>query len=332
MIKDFSIEWDQITLSEDVKNKEFAEDVFTGLSRMPRYISSKYFYDEKGDRLFQQIMEMEEYYLTKSELEILQNNKDYLLDYFSYNNEDFDLIELGAGDGYKTKVLLEHFINRGKAFTYMPIDISGNALKLLNNRLTDLRPQLRMKSLQGDYFEMLENLHELSNKRKVVLLLGANIGNLNEKEAISFLRAVRKNLDPGDFLLIGLDLKKDPQVILNAYNDGKGITREFNLNLLDRINRELGADFNRDNFIHYPLYNPGSGEAQSYLLSTRKQDVYISAFDLTFHLEKWESIHTEISKKYNTMEIKKLAHWAGFEIVHDFYCHRQFFVDSLWKV
>lgn len=311
-------------------DQTFAKDVEEGLSQRQKKLSSKYFYDKKGDELFQAIMRMPEYYLTDCEYHIFEQQKEEILDTIGRN--DFELIELGAGDGFKTKVLLKHFLAEEVPFVYRPVDISQNVLDILKKDLHVAWPQLAVRPLKGDYFEMLERMHSEHGQRKVVLFLGANIGNYTRKEALRFLEKFRKQLDPGDHLLIGFDLKKDPEVILKAYNDPAGITAAFNLNLLTRINRELGGNFDLDQFSHWETYQPISGETKSYLISRKEQTVEISALSKTFKFEAWEAIDVELSLKYSPFEIEALAVAAGFKVTKHFYDDRKYFVDSLWEV
>lgn len=306
----------------------FAKDIADGLARTPKKLSSKYFYNKKGDKLFQEIMNMPEYYLTNCEYDIFDQQKANILN--ALGTERFSLIELGAGDGTKTKILLEYFLQQKSDFQYLPIDISQNALDLLESDLNKNFPQLNVEPMQGDYFEVLESLDDPTLGRKVVLFLGSNIGNFEPENAQVFLTALANKLNPNDMILIGVDLKKNPQTILNAYNDPAGITAAFNLNLLDRINQELGGDFVIDNYQHWESYNPATGATRSYILSKTKQSVTIEAIGKTFHFDEWEAIDVELSQKYSLREMEKLAHSTGFEIVKHFTDDRKYFVDSLW--
>lgn len=310
---------------------QFARDVMHGLSTTPKYLYSKYFYDKQGDSLFQQIMELDEYYLTRCEYEILQNHKEDLLNKFS-DSKAFDLIEFGAGDGKKTKVLLKHFLKSGADFIYKPIDISGNALKLLAEDLKKNMPELNVETLKGEYFNVLSHVESQPSRNKVVLFLGSNIGNFLKPVAEDFLTRLASSLTKGDMLLLGVDLVKDPGVIENAYNDSQGITRAFNLNLLTRINRELGGNFNLKEFEHFPLYNPVSGTARSFLISKINQSVSIEQLNASFHFQSWEPIHTEYSHKYRIEELAELAESSGFKVLKQYFDSRNYFTDGLWQV
>ena len=304
-----------------------AEDVFTGLQARNKYLSSKYFYDATGDELFQQIMHLDEYYLTRKELEIFNTHKQGILSAMD-DGKPFRIIELGAGDGLKTKVLLSYFIEQGVDFTYTPVDISGNVLEILEENLKQDIPELKIESFEGDYFDALAEISERPEK-DIVFFLGSTIGNFSQEEAERFLTKLQEFLKAGDQLFLGVDLKKDPSIILNAYNDSQGVTREFNLNLLDRINSELGANFDRDQFQHYPYYNPHTGECRSYLISKIEQEVTIG--DDTFHFREWEAIFMEISKKYDQPQLKSLASVSGFEPIDSFLDKDRWFADVLWE-
>jgi L-histidine N-alpha-methyltransferase len=313
----------------DYDNNSFMGDVLAGLSSDPKTLPSKYFYDKQGDKIFQQIMELDEYYLTRAEMDIFQTQKNEILSIFQSTNSAFNLIEFGAGDGSKTKVLLKHFQNKSADFTYLPIDISQNVLDQLMDTLNQEIPDLKTNALQGDYFEALSQLDKSNHARNIVMFLGSNIGNFTPDGAVAFLSDIREKIFKDDLLFIGIDLKKNPHDILSAYNDSQNVTKEFNLNLLRRINRELGANFDVDTFIHYPTYNPINGECLSTILSKKEQEVTIA--DQNFHFEMWESIHTEISRKYSEKQITKLAEKCGFVIEKNLLDSKKQFVDSIWR-
>lgn len=311
-------------------HQDFALDVLLGLSKCPKTLSSKYLYDAEGDRLFQQITKLPEYYLTRCEFETLQNHKHEIADLIGGN--PFNLVELGAGDGHKTEVLLEHFLKRGLDFRYVPIDISEAAVQGLVGGLARYSPHLKIEGLVAEYFNGLKWLSNLNEQHNVVLFLGSNIGNFGHSEIRVFLHSLWNALNDGDHVLIGFDLKKDIQQLLRAYNDSQGITAQFNLNLLRRINRELGGNFDLDLFQYYSTYNVLSGAIESYLVSCKKQVVYIETLSQSFDFQAWESLHTEQSHKFLKSDIIRLAQETGFKIVNQFSDSRQCFVDSLWQV
>lgn len=311
---------------------DFEYDVLEGLSNYPRSIPSKYFYDEKGNRLFQKIMELPEYYLTRSEFEILSLQKKQIIESWKLPNDAFNLAELGAGDGYKTKLLLEELQNQRCEFTYYPIDISQHILDELKASCRKSFPDVQVSPKATDYFEALEYLSTHDTHLTVTLFLGSNIGNFHLDEAIEFMKQYVKVSKPGDMMLLGVDLKKDPDIILPAYNDSKGVTAEFNMNLLERMNKELGANFIIENWKHYPIYDPQTGEATSYLMSLANQEVYFKTLGMSFTFEKFECIHTEVSKKYSVEEINRLALEGGLSVRNIFQDIEQYFTSILLEV
>lgn len=316
--------------SKTTFNQALAEVVAQGLGGKQKTLPSWLFYDENGDRIFQQIMRMPEYYPTRCEYDILQQYKDDLLRHFKGSGQSFRLIELGAGDGIKTEILLRHFVAHGSPFTYLPIDISSNALEQLSGRLTTALPGLRIQPLNKRYDDALVSLRD-NSERKVILFMGANIGNFTVPEATQFLKKTLIHLTSDDLMLIGFDLKKDPRIIHEAYDDPHGLTRSFNLNILTRLNRELGARFNPDDFSHYPYYDPETGTTKSFLISLIDQDVFIEALGKSCHFDVWETIQTEVSQKYDIEMIEKLMGITGFRIIDVYYDNQKYFCDVLVK-
>lgn len=308
---------------------KFATDVWEGLSQQPKRLYSKYFYDAEGDKLFQEIMASPEYYPTNCELEIFRDRTAELAEMMTSANAPFDLVELGAGDATKSQHLLKYLADRDTPFTYMPIDISGHILDELQVRLNNEIPQLTVSCLSGEYLDMLDRAMSLSSRRKIVLFLGANIGNMESSECIIFCKQLRERLRPGDLALIGFDLKKHPRIVRAAYDDKEGITARFNLNLLQRINRELGADFHIDQFEHYQTYDPVTGACRSYLVSLQAQRVNISGRYFNFSCD--EVIYMEISQKYSPQDIVTLAGQSGFIPIHTCYDSKGWFADVFWE-
>ena len=296
----------------------FEEEVYQGLTDFPKHLSSKYFYDELGDRLFQDIMNMPEYYLTNAEHDIFNIHKREITNLFKEGNDKFKLIELGAGDGRKTKILLEYLTKTNTNFKYQPIDISQNVLNQLEDSITNELPDVHIEPLQGTYFEILNRINIENGTKKVILFLGSNIGNLLHHQAIAFLEHVGDFMHDDDLFFVGFDQKKNPQTVLDAYNDSTGITSAFNKNILTRINRELDADFDVDKFIHWEVYDPETGTAKSYLVSKEEQTVSIKKLELNIDFKPWESIHTEISQKYDDKVVSWLAEKSGLQIVAEF--------------
>lgn len=313
-------------------SKEFARDIHNGFSQSPKQLSSKYFYDDRGSQLFAEIMNLEEYYLTDCEYEIFDTKAKEIIAAFLKDADGINLIELGAGNGLKTKLLLHQLSQQGANFEYSPIDISEEAMQSLKSHLRADYPNMKINPLTMDYFKALDILEQQADKRKVVMFLGANIGNYTQEEALDLFQQIKARLQPGDMIFTGFDLKKDPKIILKAYDDAKGITQQFNLNLLARMNKELGANFDLNAFDHYAIYEPLSGEARSYLVSLKDQDIHFDAVDKTYTFQKWELIHTEISRKFDIHQIDSMATTIGFQVVKHFKDKRQFFTDSLWQL
>ncbi len=309
---------------------QFLQDVLTGLRASPKYLHSKYLYDGQGDILFEEIMHSQEYYVTDCEMEILQTHCERLAEYIRSFFRGFDVVELGAGDATKTYHLLKCLLEVDPDFTYYPIDISTQMISQLEKTLPEKIPGLRVSGLNGDYFDMLEKASTLTEKPKIVLFLGANIGNMPPSEAEGFCSRLHKLLNKGDLVLMGFDLQKNPWVIFNAYNDQGGITREFNLNLLRRINTELDADFDLEHYEHYESYDPETGACKSYIISLKEQQVHISGHPISF--KENEYVYTETSQKYQPEQIDDLASRTGFKPLDQFFDSKRWFTDVLWEV
>lgn len=315
-------------ITNHVLNK-FSEDVLRGLRSSPKILQSKYFYDAEGDQIFQQIMATEEYYLTGCEMEIFSRQTAKLAKVFLDRYQTFDIIELGPGDATKSIYLLQYLSSRQIKYTYFPVDISPNVISNLSEELPDKIPGLAIHGLNGDYFEMIAEANERSAKRKLLLFLGSNIGNFSRPEAVKFFLTLHQCMSPGDVILIGFDLKKNPHQILAAYNDKTGITKQFNLNLLKRINRELNGNFDISQFDHYATYDPFSGACKSYLISSKNQ--HISIGNEIIYFKKNEPVYTELSQKYSIKETETLAQQTGFKQVDLFYDDNEWFVDAIWE-
>jgi dimethylhistidine N-methyltransferase len=273
-------------------------------------------------------MNCDEYYPTNCELEIFTRQTAGICDTMIGDGDAFDLIELGAGDATKSTYLLKYLLEQKADFSYLPIDISANVISYLNVTLPVTLPGLKVAGLNGDYFDMLKKAAARSDRRKVVLFLGSNIGNMPVNEAEGFCRELRNHLSPGDMVLIGIDLKKNPKTVLAAYNDKEGITKRFNLNLLERINRELEGNFNLSQFEHYPTYDPETGACKSYLISAADQQVKIGKENIQF--AKDEFIYMEISQKYSVMQTNQMAANAGFNTMDIFFDSKKWFIDTVW--
>jgi L-histidine Nalpha-methyltransferase len=308
---------------------QFLQDVQAGLSAPEKHLTSKYFYDEAGSQIFQEIMAMPEYYLTRCEFEILSTQAVEISRQLDFESL-FDVVELGAGDGSKTLELLAAWEAMGLRFRYIPIDVSAQAIADLQALVATRDLQFEVWPQIGDYFDCLRQLE--AGTDKLFLFLGANIGNYTDAHCDSLLTQIKAAMQGRDLLMIGFDLQKDAEIIQRAYDDPHGITKRFNINLLHRINRELGGHFIPDQFDFRCTYNPDNGELKSYLISRQEQQVRIDALDQAFSFAQGEAIHTELSKKYAPQEIAARAEATGFAVKANFFDPRNYFVDSLWQL
>ena len=309
----------------DRSKNEFGNDISLGLSdAIQKSIPSKYLYDEIGSELFERITLQPEYYPTKTEINILEDcSNDIIKDI----QKEIVLIELGSGSSKKTKFLFKEILKKQNHLYYFPIDISFNFLNSVVSHLECSFKNVIVKGIPDEYISginnckriLFENNFEIKNISRLVIFLGSSIGNFEIDEARNFLKDIRSHITNDDFLLIGFDLIKDISLIESAYNDNQGITSEFNLNLLNRINKELGGDFVLDNFSHRAFYNKDKKRIEMHILSKQKQEVFISSLNKKISLEKNETIHTESSYKYSSDEIDRLAKRAGFSIENKFF-------------
>jgi dimethylhistidine N-methyltransferase len=319
-------------------HSDLAEHVRQGLSQTPKTLSSKYFYDETGSQLFQQIMALPEYYPTRTELAIFQAQGAAIGQALGAgaggSAEPLTVVELGAGDGLKTKLLLRELLaaRPDAAPTYVPVDISPSALDGLVTTLRQELPTLPTEPLAAEYGAALRELAARPGA-KAVLFLGSNIGNFGPAEQQQFLAALAEPLTPADRLLVGFDLRKDPRRIRAAYDDAAGVTAEFNFNLLRRLNAELDADFEVIDWQHYPDYDPSTGAMRSWLVSRRAQTVRVGALGgQAFEFAAWEAIHTENSYKFTLPQIEALAAGAGLRVVAVFADENYDFADVVLAV
>jgi dimethylhistidine N-methyltransferase len=317
--------------SEDAR-ADFAADVRRGLTSTPKRLSPKYFYDALGSVLFEAICQLPEYYLTRAEDEILSRHAAEIVaaiprpsadELFFHDADDYvaalsavTLVEFGSGSSVKTRRIIESLLSRQERLTYVPIDISTSALEAGARALLESYPALRVEAYAGDYDAALARLKQdrAARGRTLALFLGSNIGNFDAGEAEDFLRRTRAVLSRGDALLVGADLKKDARVLEAAYDDPLGVTAAFNLNLLARINRELGGDFDVRAFRHVARYDERAGRVEMHVESLYDQTVRVAALDLEISFDAGERIHTENSYKYDTAQLSELAARAGFAL------------------
>jgi len=302
---------DALTTLERISKPEspdFLADVVAGLSSNPRTLPCKYFYDERGAALFQRICELPEYYITRTEIDILDGNR---ADIASQLGPNIQLIGLGTGAGTKTRILVEALKNPA---VYIPVDISEKQLRESTAVFREIFPDLEILPVCADYLQPVV-LPEARHKaaRNVVYFPGSTIGNFGPDEAIEFLRRVANVCRENGGLLIGVDLKKDSGVIEAAYNDIAGVTARFNLNLLERLNRDLRADLDLDQWQHRAIYDSKAGRIEMHLISEVDQFVHLA--EHKFHFRRNEKIITEYSYKYAPDAFAALAGHAGFNFV-----------------
>ena len=290
-----------------------AEDVRRGLSSQPKRFLPKYFYDQLGSQLFEAICLLPEYYLTRAENEILELYADEIVSVLDGNTT---LLEMGSGSASKTRLIIEALLRKQNELRFIPVDISASALDSSSRILLQSYPQLRIEAYAADYFAGLAELGKKPRARTLALFLGSNVSNFDPDEALKFLRALRQVLREGDALLLGADLKKDKRVLEAAYNDALGVTAAFNLNVLARINRELGGNFDLRAFQHRAFYNEEAGRVEIYIESMREQTVAISQLEMEVQFREGELIHTENSYKYDLSDIAKLAGETDFTRAH----------------
>jgi L-histidine N-alpha-methyltransferase len=291
----------------------FAEDVRRGLTASPKLLFPKYFYDELGSRLFEAITALPEYYPTRAEAEILRLHAGEIV---AALGGPVWALELGSGDGQKTRLVIEALLARQGTLEYVPVDISESAVQTSSRSLLFSYPDLRITAYVGEYHAALRQIRRerVAPGRTLVLFLGSTIGNLDPEERIDLVCDVRHLLNPGEGFLLGTDLKKSEDVLLPAYDDPLGVTAAFNLNILARINRELGGDFDLAGFRHRVRYNQEEGRIEMHLESRRAQTVAVQASEIEVSFEPGETIHTESSYKFDLDQVRALAADTGFEL------------------
>lgn len=290
--------------------KSFADEISFSLNQHSKFISPKFFYDKKGSELFEKICELSEYYPTRTEISILKKLQGELP---MYLDGSFRLVELGSGSSVKTRLILEILNQVQDKIEYFPIDISEiltESSALLQRDYKDLH----ITGIIDTYEDGLEFLKNYDDKKNLIIFLGSSFGNFTSDEGKEFLEKINSTMKDDDLFLIGLDLVKNKIILENAYNDSQGVTAQFNLNVLSRINDELGANFNLNNFTHHAIYNEHDQRIEMYLKSLVNQSVIISKANISLTLKKNELIHTEHSHKYKLSQIRELMRQTGFNI------------------
>ncbi len=316
--------------SQSQLDEQFAQDIKEGLgSKSQKRVEPKYFYDTEGSHLFEEICVQPEYYPWRIEADILRRYSKRMT--CSQDSSEITIIELGSGSSTKTRILLGEVLSRQASLFYFPIDVSKAMLCETRNKLSADYRNLRTIGISSDYVDGVDQANRLISaddqipEKKLIIFLGSSIGNLEPEESISFLKKLRSKMDENDNLLIGIDLRKDRKVLEAAYNDEKGITARFNLNLLTRINRELRGEFDLDSFVHRAFYNSFNERVEMHIVSTKDQQVYVGRLDQTFSFDENETIHTENSYKYSSEQIRQMAYESEFVIKGDFFDTKRWF-------
>lgn len=305
--------------------KSFADEISISLNQNLRSIHPKFFYDKKGSELFEKICTLSEYYPTRSEISILKKLKNELS---SYLDCSFRLVELGSGSSVKTRLILDMLNKIQEQIEYFPIDIS-EILTESSALLQQDYPNLRITGIIDTYEGGLEFLKNYDDKKNLIVFLGSSFGNFTPDDGRDFLKKINSTMKDDDLFLIGLDLVKHKTTLENAYDDSQGITAQFNLNVLSRINDELNANFNLNNFAHHSIYNENDQRIEMYLKSLVTQDVLIPKASISLSLKKDELIHTEYSHKYKLSQICELMHETGFSIKNTWLDENNYFALTL---
>ena len=310
----------KITPAQDVEvmdcwsdglSSQLARDIRVGLTSKQKAIPSKYFYDSRGSKLFEEICHLPEYYLTRVEMALLQDKAHVIMNDFTHG----DLVELGSGANWKIRMLIAALDREVRSLTrYVPVDVSETAIVEAARDLVEVFPELSVKGVVADFTRDLRRLP--NDGPKLMLFLGSTIGNMNHEESVRFLTSVARSLRPGDRFILGLDMVKSPEIIEAAYDDAEGVTADFNRNLLLVVNRELDANFSLDHFDHLAFFNEEEEQVEMHLKANRPVRVEIPHIDLTVTLDEGETIHTEISRKFRKTSVQRMVEDAGLKIEH----------------
>jgi len=316
--------------SESQLDEEFAQNIKEGLgTRSQKRVNPKYFYDRAGSQLFEEISRQPEYYPWRIEAALLRQHSRELV--WMHGKKRVTIIELGSGSSIKTRILLQELLLRQPRLYYFPVDVSEAILHETITRLSADFPNLRTEGISSEYIIGVDKANSLISNdcqipnNKLIIFLGSSIGNFEPKESVTFLRNLRNKMEKNDNLLVGIDLHKNKKVLEAAYNDQKGMTARFNLNLLTRINRELRGEFNLECFVHRAFYNSSYKRIEMHLVSTIDQEVYVGRLGQSFSFDKNETIHTENSYKYSIEEIEQMAEDSQFMLKRNFVDKKKWF-------
>ena len=307
--------------------KILEQDVCAGLLSAPRSLPPKYFYDAKGSKLFTEICNTQDYYITRTEVDLLQQYIEKIISATSPQS----CVELGAGESVKTELLLSNINMSNNEFVYTPIDVCKEVLVESAQRLLSTFPDLKISPIVAEYTLAIHTLKQL-NGPTLFLFLGSSIGNFNNSQAIGLLTEVAQRMQPDDYFLLGLDRVKDKDILEKAYDDREGITAQFNLNVLKVLNDKLNSNFNLKDFSHQAIYNDKDEQIEMYLISNQNQEVFFPTLNETIHLQKNEKILTEISRKYTNLSIQQLLSESGLIEYMRFQPSNEYFSLILAKI
>lgn len=305
----------------------FAADVRAGLTAQPKTLPPKYFYDALGSYLFEAICQLPEYYLTRAETEIFQQHATEIVAQLPHLTS---LAEFGSGSAVKSRYLIAALLARQKILHYQPIDISPEILRQSAEALLESYAGLSITGYVCDYLQQMPALERRADGQVLVLFLGSNVGNYTLEEELALLKRMRQVMQPGDGLLLGADLRKAREVLEVAYDDALGVTASFNLNVLLRINRELGGNFDLKQFAHRAVFNEAQSRIEIYLVSRIAQTVRFDKPTFAVEFRAGETIHTENSYKYDARQLADLANAAGFAPARTWLDERSLFSSNLW--
>jgi len=314
-------------MNRAVHRQSFARDVALGLTAPQKWLPPKYFYDARGSRLYEQICALPEYYLYRAEQEILST---YAAE-IRAEIGDLALVEFGSGNAAKTRYLLTSFERVGQPFCYCPVDISREILWDTANRLLREYTNIKIHAMHADFTGQPEVVEGFQLARKAVAFFGSSLGNFTPEESVEFLRRTAAILGPDDVFLLGIDLKKSPAILIPAYDDPRGVTAAFNLNVLHRINSELGGRFDPQSFEHMAIYNAEKGRIEMHLRSRQAQDVPIVNIEQAISFRKDETIHTENSYKYTAEEVRDLGYESNLVLHRTWFDARGYFLLALFR-
>lgn len=303
-------------LDPQASEKDDIQDVINGLKQTPKNLPARYFYDQKGSQLFEQICELPEYYPTRTEASILHQYASEIVD----RTQAVELVELGSGSSSKTRYLFDVYRDRDSPLYYVPVDVSDSILKTSANELLADYSQLKIQGKVATYSQALEQLSQSNLGKRMIIFLGSSIGNFNPTECDRLIKQVISALDSGDYFLLGIDLQKPQEILEAAYNDAQGITAAFNLNMLQHLNNRFGGNFKLQQFEHQAIYNQADHQIEMYLISQAEQTVTLTNLNITIELAKGEKILTEISRKFNPEQVAEYLSSAeyGLKLVKNY--------------